>query len=117
MSCSIDTLPEFERELKRLAKRYRSMKDDYASLIKDIKNNPTLGTDMGDGIRKVRMTITSKGKGKSGGARVITYNVVTQMRDDGRVLLVTIYDKSERDSITKREIAAILRNNGLTNKE
>ena len=117
MSCSIDTLPELEKELKRLVKHYRSMKDDYASLIKDIKANPTLGTDMGDGIRKVRMAITSKGKGKSGGARVITYNVVTQVRDDGRVLLVTIYDKSERDSITKREIAGILRSNGLINKE
>ena len=113
MSCRIDTLPEFERELKRLVKHYRSMKDDYADLIKQIKDNPTLGTDMGDGIRKVRMAITSKGKGKSGGARVITYNVVTQVRDDGQVLLVTIYDKSERDSITKREISNILRTNGL----
>ena len=113
MSCRIDTLPEFERELKRLVKHYRSMKDDYAALIKQIKDNPTLGTDMGDGIRKVRMAITSKGKGKSGGARVITYNVLTQVRDDGQVLLVTIYDKSERDSIAKREITNVLRASGL----
>lgn len=117
MSCEIVTSLDFLRELKRLSKRYRSIKQDVANLGKEIATNPTLGTDMGDGIRKVRMAITSKGKGKSGGARVITYNVVTQVRNDGRVLLVTIYDKSERDSITKREIAAILRNNGLINKE
>ncbi|MBR3783275.1 MAG: type II toxin-antitoxin system RelE/ParE family toxin [Bacteroidales bacterium] len=117
MSCEIVTSLDFLRELKRLSKRYRSIKQDVENLGKEIAANPTLGTDMGDGIRKVRMAITSKGKGKSGGARVITYNVVTQVRDDGRVLLVTIYDKSERDSITKREIAGILRSNGLINKE
>ncbi len=112
MSCRISYLPEFERELKRLAKRYRSMKDDYASLLKQIKDNPAAGIDMGDGIRKIRMAITAKGKGKSGGARVITYNVVTKV-EDNEVVLVTIYDKAEVSSISKRDIVSRLRSNGL----
>ena len=112
MSCRISYLPEFERELKRLAKRYRSMKDDYASLLKQIKNNPAAGIDMGDGIRKIRMAITAKGKGKSGGARVITYNVVTKVKDN-EVVLVTIYNKAEVSSISKRDIVSRLRSNGL----
>ena len=112
MSCRISYLPEFERELKRLAKRYRSMKDDYASLLKQIKDNPAAGIDMGDGIRKIRMAITAKGKGKSGGARVITYNVVTKV-EDNEVVLVTIYNKAEVSSISKRDIVSRLRSNGL----
>ena len=112
MSCRISYLPEFERELKRHAKRYRSMKDDYASLLKQIKDNPAAGIDMGDGIRKIRMAITAKGKGKSGGARVITYNVVTKVKDN-EVVLVTIYNKAEVSSISKRDIVSRLRSNGL----
>jgi len=77
MSYSIDYLPEFERELRRLDIRYRSMKDDYALLLNNLKANPTRGIDLGDGIRKVRVAIASKDKGKSAGARVITYNVIT----------------------------------------
>ena len=88
------------------------MKDDYASLLKQIKDNPAAGIDMGDGIRKIRMAITAKGKGKSGGARVITYNVVTKV-EDNEVVLVTIYDKAEVSSISKRDIVSRLRSNGL----
>ena len=112
MNCRIDYLPEFERELRRLAKRYRSMKEDYALLLKDLKANPTMGTDLGDGIRKVRMAITSKSKGKSAGARVITYNIITDT-EEGRVVLVTIYDKSEQASISKREIMSRLKRVGI----
>ncbi|MBR1785130.1 MAG: addiction module toxin RelE [Bacteroidales bacterium] len=112
MSCRIEYLPEFERELRRLAKRYRSIKDDYAQLLQDLQANPSKGVDMGDGIRKVRMAISSKGKGKSAGARVITYNVITRA-EEGRVVLVTIYDKSELGSITKREIVERLHSAGL----
>ena len=115
MSCRIDYLPEFERELRRLAKRYRSIKDDYALLLNDLKVNPTMGVDLGDGIRKVRMAISSKGKGKSAGARVITYNVITHTTKEGRVILVTIYDKSEQSNITKREIVSRLKRARIIN--
>ena len=112
MSCKIKYLPEFGHELKRLSKHYRSIKDDYANLLQQLRANPTMGTELGSGIRKIRMSISSKGKGKSGGARVITYNIVAKV-DGNTVILVTIYDKAERSSIEKREIVALLKKNGF----
>ena len=69
----------FEKEAKRLGKRYMSMKSDIASLSEELLANPHLGTDLGGGLRKIRMAITSKGKGKSGGARVITLTVLNKL--------------------------------------
>ena len=66
-----------------------------------------MGIDLGDGLRKIRMAITSKGKGKSAGARVITYNVVTRVQGE-TVVLVSIYDKSEQDTVSKRDIMSRL---------
>ena len=101
MNCKITYTPDFARALKKLSKRYRSMKQDYAQLLEDLHQNPFLGTELGHRLRKVRLAITSKGKGKSGGARVITYTVIT------------IYDKSERDNISDAELLEILRRNGI----
>lgn len=83
------------------------MKKDYASLIESLRECPTQGVDLGNGVRKVRMAITSKGKGKSGGARVITFLVVG---DEVELVLLTIYDKSEMENISQAEINALLKN-------
>ena len=112
MSCNIITTLDFVRELRHLSKRYRSIKDDVAKLGEQLRANPTLGTDLGGGIRKIRLAIGSKGRGKSGGARVITYNIVAKV-DGNTVILVTIYDKAEHSSIEKREIVALLKKNGF----
>ena len=72
---------EFMRQFKRLAKKYPSLVSDYDTFKKELHENPFQGSDLGSGTRKVRMAIASKGKGKSGGARVITFNVV-QHKDD-----------------------------------
>ena len=93
-------------------KRYASFADDYENLLMDLKANPRLGTDLGGGLRKIRMAITSKGKGKSGGARVITYTVIVQV-DETEINLLTIYDKAERESISKEELKELLQKNGL----
>ena len=66
----------FIKSAKRIAKKYRSFNDDYQTLVKALEDNPHFGTDLGEGYRKVRMAITSKGKGKSGGARVITFDMI-----------------------------------------
>ena len=71
---------EFRKEVKRLAKKYRSIPEDLIELRNRLIENPVEGADLGFGVRKVRMSIKSKGKGKSGGARVITYNV-TEVED------------------------------------
>lgn len=64
MSCKITYTPDFARALKRLAKKYKSMKGDYAQLLDELRANPSLGVDLGHHLRKVRMSITSKGKGR-----------------------------------------------------
>ena len=94
---------EFVKELKRLAKRYRSLKQDITKLGASLQENPHQGADLGNGLRKVRMSITSKGKGKSGGARVITFTAIIS-EDDAEILLLTIYDKSEKETITDAEL-------------
>lgn len=112
MNCKITYTPDFAKAIKRLNKRYRSLKQDYAKLLADLHSNPLLGTDLGHRLRKVRMSITSKGKGKSGGARVITYTVIlTQV--DAEIKLITIYDKADRENITDAELLDILRRNGI----
>ncbi len=112
MKYKITTVPSFDKEIKRLGKRYASIANDYARLLRDLEANPRLGADLGGGLRKVRMAITSKGRGKSGGARVITFTIVVAIGET-EINLITIYDKAERSSITQAEIAALLKQNGL----
>lgn len=112
MNYSIKTYRAFDKELKRLAKRYKSLKEDIIHLAEDLLNNPTQGVDLGGGVRKVRMAITSKGKGKSGGARVITL-LITHSDTESEIGLHYIYDKSERENLTDAELRAIIVQNGL----
>ena len=87
--------PEFEKELRPLLKRHRSLAQDLLMLERDLEEHPTKGTRLGNNLFKVRLSIASKGKGKSGGARVITY-VVTE---DHEVYLLSIYDKADYDTV------------------
>ena len=112
MNYTIKTAKSFDKEIKRLRKRYASIADDYENLLNELRNNPHLGTDLGGGLRKIRMAITSKGRGKSGGERVITFSVVVAVEETD-INLLFIYDKAERASITKNEILDLLKKNGL----
>jgi mRNA-degrading endonuclease RelE of RelBE toxin-antitoxin system len=87
--------PEFEKEFRPLLKRHRSLAKDLLKLEKLLEERPNTGTRLGHGLFKVRLAIASKGKGRSGGARVITF-VVT---DDSEVYLLSIYDKSDFDTV------------------
>jgi mRNA-degrading endonuclease RelE of RelBE toxin-antitoxin system len=107
MNYRIVVLPQFARELKRLSKKYRSIKQDYAKLLDELYANPTTGVDLGRGVRKVRMAIGSKNKGKSHGARVITFTYQLD-EENGVINLLYIYDKSERESLTTAEINELL---------
>ena len=66
----------------------------------ELEKNPFGGDPLGHNTYKYRMAIESKGKGKSGGARVITYNVQKQAMDDILITLMSIYDKSEIDNVS-----------------
>ena len=85
---------EFYRQLKRLAKRYRSLADDLDALQHELMDNPNIGVSLGGGKRKIRIGVKSKGGGKRGGLRVITLNVVVEATDTC-INLLTIYDKKE----------------------
>ncbi|HRH38400.1 MAG TPA: type II toxin-antitoxin system RelE/ParE family toxin, partial [Flavobacteriales bacterium] len=92
-------------QLKALARKHRSLGKDLAELTGQLAIDPRFGTPLGQGCYKIRMKITSKGTGKSGGARLITH-VVVQAK---RVFLLSIFDKSEQESISVTEIRALLR--------
>ena len=112
MNCNISVTPDFARELKRLAKRYPSMKDDYLKFLDELRRKPLMGTSLGRNLHKVRFSIASKGKGKSGGARVITYTVLVETVG-ADIVLVTIYDKSDQTSISDKELRQLIKKNGL----
>lgn len=108
MNYSIDTLPSFDKKVKKLAKKYKSLKSDLRELVKELMQNPTVGVDLGNGVRKVRMAISDKGKGKSHGARVITYTTIISV-EEGIITLLAIYDKAEQNTITEKEISLLLK--------
>jgi hypothetical protein len=90
------TTKDFDREAKRLAKKYHSLAKDIRELREDLLENPTQGDALGDNCYKVRMPISSKNKGKSGGARVITCVKIIE----DTIHLLYIFDKSEMDNIS-----------------
>jgi mRNA-degrading endonuclease RelE of RelBE toxin-antitoxin system len=100
MKFNIQTIPEFEKQFKKLQKKYPSLKNDLATLIPLLEDNPKQGIALGNDFYKIRMNITSKAKGKSGGARVITSVHIIQ----NTVYLASIYDKSDKSTISDSEL-------------
>ena len=101
----------FKRELKPLAKKFPSLSQELRELSRQLNENPQLGTTIGKNCYKIRLAVRSKGGGKNGGMRVITYVVVRlRLGDDGvtTVYLASIYDKSERENITDAQLKAVI---------
>ena len=105
MNYKVSSIPLFDKQAKRLAKKYHSLKTDLAALLETLAENPEQGSAIGNNFYKIRLAISSKSKGKSGGARVITYVKVTQTT----VFLTSIYDKSEKSTITEKELEQIFK--------
>jgi hypothetical protein len=104
MSYSVKSIDVFERQAKRLIKKYPSLKTELFQLIATLKENPNMGVSIGNNCFKIRIRMASKGKGKSGGARVITNITVSGMK----VYLLSIYDKSEKENLTDNELRGLL---------
>ncbi len=104
MSYNIIPTHRFEKELKRLAKKFPSIKIEFAALIDKVSENPEIGTSLGNNCYKIRMAIGSKGKGQSGGARIITYLYI----ETETVYLLTIYDKGEKADLKPNELKDII---------
>lgn len=111
MSYELKIYDPFKRAAKKLAKHYPSFKQDLMAFGRMICDNPLQGADLGGGLRKVRMTIKSKNAGKSGGARVIIAIVSTMGND--YVGLLFVYDKSEQESISEKDLMALKRECGI----
>ncbi|NDV60340.1 type II toxin-antitoxin system RelE/ParE family toxin [Bacteroides sp. 519] len=107
MNYNIQTLPDFDKQFKRLYKKYKTLKSDLLHFIGDLQENPYQGVDLGSGVRKIRMAITAKARGKSHGARIITYTVVIS-EEEGIITLLSIYDKAEQESISVEEIKRLI---------
>ena len=97
---------KFKRNAKPLHKKYASLKNEIGELVSQLESNPVIGSSLGNDCYKIRLAIKSKGKGKSGGARVITYVLII----NEEVFLLTIYDKSEKESISITEINDLINN-------
>src|SRR5579875_668859 len=106
MNSEIRTTTRFRKEANRLSRKYSSLKYDLFILLNTLFQNPTTGIPLGKNFYKIRLQIASKGKGKSGGARVITHVTVTFLKDKAQssiVYLATIYDKAEMSTISDKE--------------
>ena len=111
---SLEFVPSdyFATELKRLAKRYRGLADDYEAFLDSLKENPLQVTEIAPKIRKIRMPITAKGRRKSGGARIITYNALVA-EQEGKIYLLLIYDKADASNIKMNVVKEIIKDLGL----
>lgn len=107
MSFEVKTIAPFEKSVKALSKRHASLKRDLNNLIDSLEKNPFQGDEIFRGVRKIRLAITSKGRGKSGGARVITYTILTS-EIDGIVYLMDIYDKSYYTTVDTNVLKQII---------
>ena len=105
MSFSVIAIPPFSRQLKRLSNKYPSLKKEISEVFESLAIEPTQGIPIGNNCYKIRIAISSKGKGKSGGARIITNVKVTKTK----VYLLSIYDKSEMSTISDTEINLLLK--------
>ena len=103
MNFSIETIPRFEKDTKRLKKKFPKIKSDLVKLINDLQLNPELGTHLGENIFKVRLPNSSIPTGKSGGFRVITYYKTNEV-----LYLINIYSKTEQDNILTDKLKKIV---------
>ncbi len=103
----IRTISSFDKQIKALSKKYKSIKDDLLNIAKQVSENPTCGTLLFDNVYKIRMQIKSKGKGKSAGARLIYYNLFAKLQNNV-IVFIAIYDKSDRENISDSEIKKAL---------
>ncbi|MES2810215.1 MAG: hypothetical protein V4619_16400 [Bacteroidota bacterium] len=114
MKAVIRVTANFKKEAKPLLKKYKSLGNDLAALEQQLLANPQLGTPLGSNAFKIRLKISSKGKGKSGGARVITHletDLIANVElidEEITVNLISIYDKSETEAISDKELKRLI---------
>lgn len=115
MKVTVRITKGFKSQAKPLLKKFKSLSNDLLGLQKELELNPKLGISLGNDIYKIRLKITSKGKGKSGGARVIsllqTNIILEEIRTDQEITvnLISIYDKSEISNLSEKELKELIK--------
>ena len=104
MNYKIETIPRFEKDVKKLKKKFPKIKNDLVDFVKQLLLNPKKGIDLGENIFKARIPNSSIPTGKSGGFRIITY-----YKKDRVLYLVTIYSKTEQDNILTDKLKRIIK--------
>ena len=104
MSYNVQSIDVFEKQAKKLIKKYPSLKQEIFKIVQALKISANIGVSIGKNCFKIRIAIASKGKGKSGGARIITNFVIKEKT----IFLITIYDKSDKENITDKELIELL---------
>ena len=97
----------FDRRAKRFLRKFPALEQELDELGKELLSNPELGTSIGAGMYKIRLASKSKGGGKSGGFRVVTY-LLKKTSDSTEVFLLVIYDKSEEASINIKALKKMI---------
>lgn len=96
----------FEKQAQRLVKKFPLIKGDFLELSKQLKKDPITGNDsLGKNCYKVRMKITGKPKGQSGGARVIIEVKIV----DKKVYVLSVYDKGNQGNVFDKELENFLK--------
>jgi mRNA-degrading endonuclease RelE of RelBE toxin-antitoxin system len=105
MSYSVLSIPPFDTQFKRLSRKYPSLKKEMEVLAVSLEKNPAQGTPIGHSCYKIRLSISSKSKGKSGGARIITHLHISA----SIVYLLSIYDKNELSNLSDKELNMLVK--------
>jgi mRNA-degrading endonuclease RelE of RelBE toxin-antitoxin system len=115
MNCKIIAIDDFNRDAKRLAKKYASLKGELKELEAQLLANPRMGILIRENTYKIRFAVKSKGRGKSGGLRIITHLIEleieiseSEIEQDITVILVAIYDKSEIENIDDAYLRSVI---------
>lgn len=104
MNYKIESIPLFDKQAKRLSKKYPSIKTYLSILLEGLADNPEQqGAPLGNNFYKIRLSISAKGKGKRGGARIIIYVKVSARK----VYLSSIYEKGVKETISDKELKLI----------
>lgn len=104
MNFKIETIPRFEKDVKKLKKKFPNIKNDLVKFIDELSTNPTLGINLGENIFKVKISNSSIPTGKSGGFRIITY-----YQKNDILYLVTMYSKTEKDTVLTDKLRQIVK--------
>lgn len=107
VTLNIEYTSEFKRNLRALAKKYRSIRPDLESFIKNLKSGAVPGDQVkgvGHTIYKARIKNSDIQKGKRAGYRLIYW-----IKAPGNIILVTIYSKLDQNDISPKQIRQIIK--------